>query len=93
MQTPMPQDPVRVAHLLAACEDLAEKLGIHVIRDRMGARGGLCQLKGQWRLYINVALDPEDQLETYASAFAGFDLSGQYVLPALRAEIERHGGE
>lgn len=85
------RDLARMDRMIEACEELAERLGIHVVRDSMSSLGGLCRFKGQWRLYLNDALTPDEAIEVYAKAFARFDLGDRYVLPALRDEIERHG--
>jgi len=90
MIVPAPGDAVRVARLLASCEEVAEKLGFRVVRGKLTSTGGLCRFKGEWRLYLSDDLEPEEQLELYARAFARFDLSEHYVLPALREEIERY---
>ena len=82
-------EEIRAATLLEAAEEMAEKLGVRVLRDQMSTIGGLCRMKGEWRLYLNDELDSEGQLIVCAQALAKFDLSDQYVLPALRQEIER----
>jgi hypothetical protein len=90
MNVPAPGDDIRVARLLEACEELADKLGLRVVRGALVAMGGLCRIKDEWRLYLRDDCEPEEQLDHYARAFARFDLTSQYVLPALREEIEKH---
>ncbi|MCX7044878.1 MAG: hypothetical protein NTX50_05220 [Candidatus Sumerlaeota bacterium] len=93
MKLPTPEDAARVARLLAASEEIAEKLGIAIMRERMAPMGGLCHIKGQWRLYLNQGADPEEQLAIFVRALTRFDLSDHYILPALRTEIERMAAE
>lgn len=90
MKALFPEDPSRVSYLLASCEELADRLEIVVISDRVPSLGGLCRIRGEWRLYLNPDLEPEDALEIFARAFATFDLSDHFVLPALREEIDRY---
>jgi hypothetical protein len=55
---------MHTVNLLEFCLDLAKKLGYEVRRDWLdGEGGGSCVLRGKKLLFLDLALDPGEQLE------------------------------
>ena len=80
--------------LLGQLEDLARRLGIEVryeMLKREGAftQGGLCRLKGQYLLFVNLKAANRDKIEALALAVNRFDLSQVFMKPGLRDFLAR----
>lgn len=76
------------AELLDQLQDLTHRLGIEV-RMRSGEfTGGICRVQGQKILFINAALSTEKRIEVFCRELSRLDLSGVFVLPALRDRLE-----
>ena len=69
-------------------ENLAEKLGLRVIKGKGDFQGGPCIIKNEKVIVINKRKPLEQKLKILASCFNKIDLNGVYVVPALRAYIE-----
>lgn len=82
------------AAALIEIEQLAEKLAVEIRYDRFtgeGVRsGGICKIKGKWRVIIERRSSPTERLSVLARALSRFDLEAHFVSPALRSLIERH---
>ena len=74
--------------------DLAERLGVEVRHEFLGGEGGgMCRLRGQNVLFVDMAAMLEEQLAQTAGALAEVEhLEEQYLLPKVRQILERYGG-
>ena len=78
---------------LTELEALAEKLDVEVVYDHftgdgMGP-GGLCKVKGRWRVIIERRGSPAERLAVLARCLTRFDLETHYVSPGLRQLLDR----
>ncbi len=83
--------------LLSELETVAARLGI-ALRvepfgdERLGARGGLCRVRGRPLILIDASLPIPDQISVLAGALSTFDVTSIYVPPLVRARIESAAG-
>jgi hypothetical protein len=67
------------AEQLKELERVAETLGVKVTYEAMAGlpsgAGGLCRLKGQYRVIIDRRLEPRDRAQMLADALQRFDTS------------------
>jgi hypothetical protein len=88
---------VSPTRLLSELETVAARLGI-ALRvepfgdERLGARGGLCRIRGRPLILIDASLPLADQISVLAGALSAFDVSGIYVPPLVRTRIESTAG-
>jgi len=82
------------ARLEALCE-LAEDMGIEVRAEPMGGEGGgLCELRGRRVLFVDTLADLDERYDRTLSALAPLtELDQRYLLPELRADLERQRAE
>lgn len=63
--------------MLELLESAADQLGIKVsyepLQNSIGLRGGLCKVKGAFRVIIDKRATSEERMITLATALAGFD--------------------
>jgi hypothetical protein len=80
-------------NVLSDLEAAAEKLGIKVtyeaLQETVGG-GGLCKVKGVYRVIIDKRGTVGEKLSTLARALSGFDLEGIFLSPAARDIVEQH---
>ena len=69
-------------------ENLAEKLGLRVIKGKGDFQAGSCIIKDEKVIVVNKNKPIEQKLKILASCFNKIDLNGIYIVPALRAYIE-----
>ena len=69
-------------------ENLAEKLGLRVIKGKGDFQGGSCIIKDEKVIVVNKRKPIEQKLKILASCFNKIDLNGVYIVPTLRAYIE-----
>ena len=69
-------------------ENLAEKLGLRIIKGKGDFQGGPCIIKDEKVIVVNKVKPIEQKLKILASCFSKIDLNGVYMVPALRAYIE-----
>ena len=69
-------------------ENLAEKVGLRVIKGKGDFQGGSCIIKDEKVIVVNKNKPIEQKLKILASCFNKIDLNGIYIVPALRAYIE-----
>ena len=79
---------MRKEKLYIEFENLAEKLGLRIIKGRGDFQGGSCIIKNEQVIVVNKRKPLEQKLKTLASCFNKIDLNSVYVVPALRAYIE-----
>ncbi len=80
--------------LLAALESLAERLQIpvtyaNVATEELTGRGGMCVLRGERRIILERSLSVREKARLLAAGLAAFDHGTVFLLPAVRAAIER----
>lgn len=79
---------------LQELEALAKKLEIDVVYDSLGGEiisgGGLCKLKGRWRVMLERRNAPSEHVSMLARTLAEFDVDEHYLSPALRELLDRH---
>ncbi len=78
---------------LAELEALAVKLGVEVRYEPFTGEstgpGGLCKVKGRWRVIINKRGSDADRLVTLARALGTFDLEPHFLSPQARGLVQR----
>jgi hypothetical protein len=80
--------------VLEYLEDLAETLGVEIVYEKLGqddfhARGGLCKIKGTYKIFVDRSESIEAQIEILAKALSSFDTEDIYILPHIRDILER----
>ena len=73
-------------------ENLAEKLGLRIIKGKGDFQGGPCIIKDEKVIVVNKIKPIEQKLKILASCFSEIDLNGIFIVPALRAYIEESNG-
>ncbi|MBT8496071.1 MAG: hypothetical protein KJO07_23710 [Deltaproteobacteria bacterium] len=76
--------------LLTELEAVAETMGIKVSYEALGAsvgRGGLCRVKGEYRVIIDKRAGAGERAATLASSLAGFDWQSIDIKPQVRDVI------
>ena len=85
-----------VEKALQELEALAEKLEVKVVYDHFtgdgAGTGGICKVKGSWRVIIERRGSPSEKLSVLARALARFDLEQHYLSPAVREYMARVAG-
>lgn len=77
--------------LQAKLEELADRLGIIIRYENLGqSRGGLCRLRNQYYIFINKKTTTTYRIEILSQSISSFDLEGIYLLPEVRAEIDKY---
>ena len=82
--------------ILGHLEALAHALGIeiryeHLEGETHSLSGGLCRIRGKQVIIINSEARTGLKVQTLAKALRRFDLSREYLRPALRDLIEEAG--
>jgi hypothetical protein len=79
---------------LTELEALAKKLEVEVIYDHLTGEGmgpgGLCKVKGRWRVIIERRSSPGERLSILAKALSRFDLESHFLSPSVRELVERY---
>jgi hypothetical protein len=79
---------------LTELEALAAKLAVQVVYDHLTGDGvgpgGLCKLRGQWRVIIERQGSPGEKISILAQALARFDLEEHFVSPGVREILDRY---
>lgn len=82
---------------LSELETLASKLEITVSYDHFtgegGGSGGLCKVKGRWRVIIERRASTSEKISVLARALSRFDLEEHFISPAVRELLERYKTE
>ena len=82
---------------LSELEALAEKLDVDVVYDHFtgdgAGGGGLCKLKGKWRVIIERQSSAGERASVLARALSRFDLDAHFLSPMLREYICRLVGQ
>ena len=79
--------------MLSKLEDAATQLGVRVSYELLAAsvgHGGLCRVKGEYRVIVDKRASTEERVTTLAGALARLDAAALAALaPALRALIDQ----
>jgi hypothetical protein len=79
--------------ILVELEALAEKLDVQVVYDHFtgdgAGAGGLCKVKGQWRVIVERKASPGEKVSVLARALVRFDLEAHFISPAVRELLDR----
>jgi hypothetical protein len=85
--------------VLEVLESAAEQLCIKVSYEPLqigglstGLRGGLCKVKGQYRIIIDKRATNEERVTTLATAIAGFDTTELELPPKVRDLLRTYQG-
>ncbi|HEY8375735.1 MAG TPA: hypothetical protein VIK91_04560 [Nannocystis sp.] len=74
---------------LGELEQLAATLGVRVCYEAMTGlsqgSGGLCKVRGEWRVIMDRRLKPAERLTVLADALRTFDTEAYFVSPQVRA--------
>lgn len=78
-------------------ESAAEQLGVRISYEALqtnlvqtGLRGGLCKLKGEWRLIVDKRASAEERVATIATSLARFDISELALPEKVRETLRYH---
>lgn len=82
---------MRTLELLDYLLDLARRLGLEVREEWLdGSGGGVCELKGQHILFVDLSLPPSERIEQLAFALSHCrGLDQIYILPEARQILDR----
>jgi hypothetical protein len=86
---------MRMEPVLEELEGAAAKLGVNVTYEVLGETvggGGLCKVKGAYRVIIEKRGTPGEKAVTLAKALAALDTEGVFLTPAARDLVERQRG-
>jgi hypothetical protein len=80
--------------ILEYLEDLAFRLGIEIGNEKLGEadfsiEGGLCKVKGVYKIFIDPSAPIEVQIEILARALSSFKIEEVYLLPFIREILEK----
>jgi hypothetical protein len=80
--------------VLEHLEGLARKLGVEVVYQRLGADeystgGGLCKVKGTYKVFLDRSEPIERHIQILARALSSFNRDEVYVLPFVREILEK----
>ena len=81
--------------LLELLENAADQLGIRVSYDTLQTsvmHGGLCKVKGEYRIIIDKKATSEERVVTLATALATFDTSELELAPKVRDVLRTYEG-
>jgi hypothetical protein len=84
--------------MLELLEAAADQLGIKVSYEPLqtsvqsGMRGGLCRVKGQYRVIIDKRATDDERVQTLATALAGFDLTELELPQTVRDLLRMYEG-
>src|SRR5689334_9393825 len=83
--------------MLELLEAAAEQLGIRVSYESLqtalgGVHGGLCRVKGAYRIIVDKRATSEERVTTLASAIATFDVSELELSAKVREVLRLHEG-
>jgi len=86
---------------LQELEGLAQELGVRVTYDVMtgpghvgSGSGGLCKVRGEWRVIMDRRLKPVERLHVLSEALRSrFDTEAHFVSPRVRSLLTAKPGE
>ena len=80
--------------VLEYLEDLAFRLGIEIVYEKLGEadlsiEGGLCKVKGVYKIFMDPSEPLAAQIEILARALSSFRIEEVYLLPFIREILEK----
>ncbi len=79
--------------ILEELEKAADKVGVRVSYETLGGdvvgQGGLCKVKGQWRVIIDRHASANEKVSLLATALSGFDLEPVFLSPEVREIVQK----
>jgi hypothetical protein len=80
--------------VLQDLEDLADRLGVEIVYEKLreeefSVKGGLCKVKGAYKIFMDRSDPTERRIEILARALACFDTQQVYLLPFIREILEK----
>jgi hypothetical protein len=80
--------------VLEYLEELAEKLAVEIVYEQLGAedfraKGGLCRVRGTYKIFMDRSESIEGQIEILARALSFFNTDDVYLLPHIRDTLEK----
>ena len=81
--------------VLELLENTADQLGIKVSYEALATtvmHGGLCKVKGTYRIIVDKRATAEERVVTLATALATFDTSELELAPKVREILRQHEG-
>ena len=83
---------MKATAMLEALEDAATRLAVRVsyeaLATMVGHHGGLCRVRGEYRVIIDKRATTEERVATLGNSLARIDTSSVTVPPAVRQLIE-----
>jgi hypothetical protein len=73
--------------LEAAAEQLSVKVSYEQLQSSVG-HGGLCRVKGEYRVIIDKRATPQEKVTTLATALGRFDLSKVKITAKVRSVLD-----
>jgi hypothetical protein len=85
---------MKMDEILAELEATAAKVGVTVQHDSLTGegtgQGGLCKVRGQWRIIVDRKATPGEKVVVLAQALGAFDLEGVFLSPVTRDLLARY---
>jgi len=80
--------------VLGYLEDLAFRLDIEIVYEKLreadsSIEGGLCKVKGVYKIFMDPSAPIEAQMEILARALSSFEIEEVYLLPFIREILEK----
>ena len=84
----MKMEPV-LSDLESAAEKLGVKVSYEVLTETVGG-GGLCKVKGAYRVIVDKRATTGEKAVTLAKALAALDTEGVFLTPAARDLVDKY---
>jgi hypothetical protein len=80
--------------ILEYLEELALKLGVEIVYEKLEGEdfpvgGGLCKVKGVYKIFMDRSEPLEGQIKILAHALSSFDTEEVYILPFIREILDK----
>jgi len=73
---------------LSSLENIVSQLGLHLRYEKGDFNGGVCRIGETRMLIVNQSLQPRQKIDVIAKELSQIDLSGVFIVPAIRELIE-----
>ncbi len=85
---------MRNSKVLGYLEDLASRLGIDIVYEKLGGADfsideGLCKVKGVYKIFMDPSTPIEVRIAILARALSSFNTEELYLLPFIREILEK----
>jgi hypothetical protein len=83
---------MKIDDTLRELEAVAEKKGVRVAYEALGGdvgAGGLCKVKGEWRVIVDKRATPGERVTVLAQSLATFSLEDVFIAPEVRELIAK----